>query len=130
MASIISAGTTSATALNMSADTSGVLQLASNNGTVALTVATDQKVGIGTTIWVAKVNNYNWGIYRCSPVPGRVESVTSNLNGTSSVVFTQTHNLAVGAVVILKYVNTQVDGVYRVLSVPSINTITIFIKLI
>lgn len=48
MASIISAGTTSATALNMSADTSGVLQLASNNGTVALTVDTSQNVGIGT----------------------------------------------------------------------------------
>jgi hypothetical protein len=49
MASIVSAGTTSATALNMSADTSGVLQLASNNGTVALTVSTLQNVGIGTT---------------------------------------------------------------------------------
>jgi hypothetical protein len=48
MASIISAGTTSATALNMSADTSGVLQLASNNGTVAVTVTTAQNVGIGT----------------------------------------------------------------------------------
>jgi len=49
MASIVSAGTTSATALNMSADTSGVLQLASNNGTVALTITTGQAVGIGTT---------------------------------------------------------------------------------
>jgi hypothetical protein len=49
MASIVSAGTTSATALNMSADTSGVLQLASNNGTVALTVTAAQNVGIGTT---------------------------------------------------------------------------------
>jgi hypothetical protein len=49
MASIISAGTTSATALNMSADTSGVLQLASNNGTVALTVGTSQNVGVGLT---------------------------------------------------------------------------------
>lgn len=49
MASIISAGTTSATALNMSADTSGVLQLASNNGTVGLTVTTAQRIGIGTT---------------------------------------------------------------------------------
>jgi hypothetical protein len=47
MASILSAGTTSATALNMSADTSGILQLASNNGTVALTVNTSQNVGIG-----------------------------------------------------------------------------------
>jgi hypothetical protein len=49
MASIVSAGTTSATALNMSADTSGVLQLASNNGTVALTVDTSQNVGIGAS---------------------------------------------------------------------------------
>jgi hypothetical protein len=49
MASIVSAGTTSATALNMSADTSGVLQLASNNGTVALTIDTSQNVGIGTS---------------------------------------------------------------------------------
>ena len=47
MASIVSAGTTSATALNMSADTTGILQLASNNGTVALTVDTSQNVGIG-----------------------------------------------------------------------------------
>jgi hypothetical protein len=49
MASTISAGTTSATALNMSADTSGVLQLASNNGTVGLTLDTSQNVGIGTS---------------------------------------------------------------------------------
>lgn len=46
MASIVSAGTTSATALNMSADTSGVLQLASNNGIVAVTVDTAQKTTI------------------------------------------------------------------------------------
>lgn len=44
MASIVSAGTTSATALNMSADTTGILQLASNNGTVALTISTAQVV--------------------------------------------------------------------------------------
>jgi hypothetical protein len=49
MASIVSAGTTSATALNMSADTTGILQLASNNGTVALTVTTAQRIGVGTT---------------------------------------------------------------------------------
>jgi hypothetical protein len=48
MASIVSAGTTSATALNMSADTTGVLQLASNNGTVALTIATTQYVYVTT----------------------------------------------------------------------------------
>jgi hypothetical protein len=48
MASILSAGTTSGTALNMSGDTSGVLQLASNNGTVGVTLDTSSNVGIGT----------------------------------------------------------------------------------
>jgi len=49
MASILSAGTSSGTALNLSGDTSGILQLASNNGTVGLTMDTSQNVGIGTS---------------------------------------------------------------------------------
>jgi len=44
MASIISAGTTSGTALNMSGDTSGVLQLATNGTTTAMTIDTSQRV--------------------------------------------------------------------------------------
>ena len=47
MASIISAGTTSGTALNFSGDTSGVLQLATNGTTTAITVDTSQNVLIG-----------------------------------------------------------------------------------
>jgi hypothetical protein len=42
MASIISAGTTSGTALNMAGDTSGVLQLATNGSTTAVTIDTSQ----------------------------------------------------------------------------------------
>jgi hypothetical protein len=49
MASIISAGTTSGTALNMAGDTSGVLQLATNGSTTAITVDTSQNVGIGNS---------------------------------------------------------------------------------
>ena len=49
MASIISAGTTSGTALNMAGDTSGQLQLATNGTTTAVTIDTSQNVGIGTT---------------------------------------------------------------------------------
>jgi len=47
--SILSAGTTNSTALNLTADTSGSLILASNHGTTAITVDTSQNVGIGTT---------------------------------------------------------------------------------
>ena len=49
MASIISAGTTSGTALNMSGDTSGVLQLATNGTTTAMTIDTSQNVFVGGT---------------------------------------------------------------------------------
>jgi hypothetical protein len=49
MASIISAGTTSGTSLNLSGDTSGVLQLASNGSTTAVTINASQQVGIGTS---------------------------------------------------------------------------------
>ena len=44
MASIISAGTSTGTALNLTGDTSGILQLASNNGTVGLTLDTSQNL--------------------------------------------------------------------------------------
>jgi hypothetical protein len=49
MASIISAGTTDSTSLNISGDKTGILQLASNNATVAVTINTSQYVGIGDT---------------------------------------------------------------------------------
>jgi hypothetical protein len=47
MASVISAGTTSTTALNLSGDTTGVLQLQTNGTTAAMTIDTSQNVGIG-----------------------------------------------------------------------------------
>jgi hypothetical protein len=56
MASIISAGTTSGTSLNLSADTSGVLQLATNGTTTAVTIDTSQNVGIGTASPSGKFN--------------------------------------------------------------------------
>ena len=48
MASVISAGTTSGTSLNLTGDTSGQLQLQTNGTTPALTIDTSQNVGIGT----------------------------------------------------------------------------------
>jgi hypothetical protein len=54
MASIINA--TTSTGLVSSADNSGSLQLATNNGTTAVTVTTGQLVGIGTTSPSAKLD--------------------------------------------------------------------------
>jgi len=49
MASTISAGLTTTTALVYSADTSGVLQLQTNGTTTAVTIDTSQNVGVGVT---------------------------------------------------------------------------------
>jgi hypothetical protein len=50
MASIISAGTTTGTALSLTSDTSGELQIKTNNGsTTAMTLTTAGNVGVGTT---------------------------------------------------------------------------------
>jgi len=49
MASTIAAGTTTTTALVYTADTSGVLQLQTNGTTTAVTIDTNQNVGIGAT---------------------------------------------------------------------------------
>jgi len=79
MASIISAGTTSGTALNMSADTTGVLQLATGaTPTTAVTIDTSQNVGIGTA----------------SPLSGVKTTIYQPVTGVGLSVQTQNGNFA------------------------------------
>ena len=82
-------------------------------------------IGIGKTIWVAKSNSYDWNIYRCEKVPGVITQITNNLNETAVVQFNAEHGLTVGDLIIIRYFANGVNGVYRVLSVPSIQQITI-----
>jgi len=82
-------------------------------------------IGVGTTIWAAKINAYNWGVYRCMPVPGFVSQVSTNLNSTSVVTFTVKHNLSVADIVVIRNFADNVNGVYRVLAVPTANTVVI-----
>ena len=49
MASLISAGTATNTAVSITGDTTGALALATNNGVTAVTIDTSQRVGIGVT---------------------------------------------------------------------------------
>ena len=76
-------------------------------------------VGTGTTIWVAHDNSYDWNIYRCAQIPGRLKQITDNLNGTSIAQFTAVTNLAIGDLIIVRYFANGIDGVYRVLGLPS-----------
>jgi hypothetical protein len=49
MASLISAGTATNTAVSITGDTTGALAFATNNGTTAVTIDTSQNVGVGVT---------------------------------------------------------------------------------
>jgi hypothetical protein len=96
MASIVSAGTTSATALNMSADTTGILQLASNNGTVALTISTSQNVGIGTSSPAYKLD-----------VAGTIQATgTGYSSATSPTVFLNNSTASTGRIFALNSYNS------------------------
>lgn len=83
------------------------------------------QIGVGTSIWVAKINSYEWNIYRGQNIPGYLLTVTDNLDGTSIAQFSQQHQLAVGDIVIIKQFDDNVNGVYRVLRVPSLTSISI-----
>ena len=80
---------------------------------------------VGTNIWVAKINNYDWGIYRTEHIYGAAVQVNANLNGTSVVTFANPHGLVVDDTIVIRFFSSEVDGVYRVLGVPLINQITI-----
>ena len=95
MPSIINA--TTSTGLVSSADNSGSLQLATNNGTTAVTIDTSQRVGIGTASPTTKlqVTNVADG-HIANFIGGSTSSVTVSIFGTTSGNFgsigTRTNN--------------------------------------
>ena len=84
-------------------------------------------INLASTIWAAKINEYDWGIYRTSKIPGYLSSVTTNLDGTSVFTFTESHGITtVNATTadltfIIRFFSDLVDGAYKILRVPSIN---------
>jgi hypothetical protein len=91
--------------------------------TIAANLST---IGNGTTIWVAQDNSYNWNIYECVQTSGRMTSLTDNLNGTALAQFSETTtDLVVGDLIIIRYFDSGVNGVYRVLSLPTVTSIVI-----
>ena len=84
-----------------------------------------ESIGRGTLIWAAKVNSYDWNVYRCERVTGVITQLTDNLNETSVATFNAAHGLSVGDLIIIRYFNDSINGVYRVLSIPGIQQIVI-----
>jgi len=94
-------------------------------GELGIPPAVLDTVGVGTTIWAAKSNSYDWNIYRCNSVPGRILNISSNLDTTSTITFSRPHGLSVDSIIIVRYVNEQVNGVYRVLAVPGATEVVV-----
>jgi len=107
MASILSAGTTSGTALNMSGDTSGVLQLATNGTTTALTLDASQNATFAGTLTTTGITNS--GVATGARFNPTGSSVTGNgmylpaanslglsTNGTNAVYIDSSQNVQVG----------------------------------
>ena len=92
MASIISAGTTSGTSLNLSGDTSGVLQLASNGSTTAVTIDTNQRAAFvaGTVSLpaITTTGDLDTGIYFSA-----ANTVDIATNGTAAAQLDSSQNL-------------------------------------
>jgi hypothetical protein len=106
MASILSAGTTSGTALNMSGDTSGVLQLATNGTTTALTLDASQNATFAGTLTTTGITNS--GVATATRFNPTGSSVTGNgmylpaanslglsTNGTNAVYIDSSQNVGI-----------------------------------
>ena len=83
------------------------------------------QIGMNTTVWFAKVNNYDWGIFRTEMVPANVISMSDNLNGRSQMRFNRPHKLSIGDLIIVNYFDPAVNGVYRVLFVVDLQSILV-----
>jgi len=94
-------------------------------GELGISPAVLDTIGIGTTVWAAKSNSYDWNIYRCTGVPGRILNISSNLDTTSTITFSKPHGLSVDSIIVIRFVNEQINGVYRVLAVPGATSIVV-----
>jgi hypothetical protein len=84
---------------------------------------------VGTSVWVAKDNSYDWNIYRTNLVLHTIDSVRDNLNGTCTFTFAGQHGLSLNQKIVVKYFGADVDGSYRVLGIPGLKTITVELSL-
>ena len=84
------------------------------------------KIGDGTTVWVAKDNSHNWNVYRSSQVLPTLTKITDNLDGTSTLLFNGHHGLAKNDIILIKWSeDSLIDSAFRVQTVPDLNKLTI-----
>ena len=80
---------------------------------------------VGTSIWVAKDNSYDWNVYTNSLVVHELIEVRDNLNGTCTFTFNGQHGLLQDQYIVVRFFSDLVDGAFQVVSVPTLNKVTV-----
>jgi hypothetical protein len=82
-------------------------------------------IGVGTTVWIAKTNNQDWNVYTARLVSGEIVTLTDNLNGRARVIFDQAHGLSIGDILVIKFFDPTINGIYRVRAVTDLFSLLI-----
>ena len=96
------------------------------NTTDLLSIAANQNLNDGNTVWLGFTDSGDWDVLRYEKNTAGVVGVYVSSPATSITFTTDTfHNLSVGSVVYVTQFNSQVDGVYKVIEVPSLNEFSV-----
>lgn len=96
------------------------------NETSILDIANNGNINVGDTIWVGFKNDGDWDVLRYENSTAKVIGVFVNSPGSEITFVTDKfHNLTVGSLVSISQFDTQVNGVYKVKSIPKLDQITV-----
>lgn len=91
-----------------------------------LDIANTYNIKEGNTVWTGFADNGDWSVQRYTMLTPKIESVYINLPGVDLIIKTNnTHDLSVGDIVSITRVSSEVNGVYKVASIPSLDTFTV-----
>jgi hypothetical protein len=76
-------------------------------------------------VWIAKVNEADWNVYKCQNLPVTLVLAQDNLDGQTLLIFSDNHGLVQDQTIIIKEFNVDLQGAFVVASVPSTSTVLI-----
>lgn len=82
-------------------------------------------LGSGSSIWVAKIDEYNWQVYRLGILAATPVGAFNNLDGTISINFDVLPDLAEGDRFIIKDLDPRINGVHTVKKLGNSNNVFI-----
>jgi hypothetical protein len=91
-----------------------------------LDIANNRALKEGDTIWIGFTPNGDWDVVRYTQMPTRVVDASVDVPGESLTITTEfKHNLQSGDIISISQFDSQIDGVYRVNDIMSLNSFTV-----